>query len=189
MTWAVRSVPLTQMLWRNVLHSDCQIIGIDNSAPMVERCRQHLAAYKSSVSVEIRQNDIQNVVIENASVVVLNFTLQFIIEPAERLTLLKRIYNGLRPGGIPILSEKFRFEDAVSDLLVELHLDFKRANGYSELESARKRTMLKTYCVPTALNCINNVCSRPDLNISISGSSALISVPSSPSKIKCEANA
>ena len=75
--------------------------------------------------------------------VVLNFTLQF-IEPAERITLLRRIYAGLRPGGILILSEKFRFDDAeVSDLLVELHLDFKRANGYSELEISQKRTLLE----------------------------------------------
>ena len=49
----------TQMMRRNVPHADCQIIGVDNSAPMVERCRQHLAAYKSSVPVEIRQDDIQ----------------------------------------------------------------------------------------------------------------------------------
>ena len=48
----------TQMMRRNVPHADCQIIGVDNSAPMVERCRQHLAAYKSSVPVEIRQDDI-----------------------------------------------------------------------------------------------------------------------------------
>ena len=133
----------TQMMRRNITHADCQIIGVDNSAPMVERCRQHLATYKSAVAVEIRQADIQAVEIENASVVVLNFTLQF-IEPTERITLLRRIYAGLRPGGILILSEKFRFDDAeVSDLLVELHLDFKRANGYSELEISQKRTMLE----------------------------------------------
>ena len=50
----------------------------------------------------------------------------------------------LRPGGILILSEKFRFEDApVNELLIDLHLDFKRANGYSELEISQKRSMLE----------------------------------------------
>ncbi len=133
----------TQIMRRNTPHSDCLIIGVDNSAPMVERCKQHLAAYKSDIPVEIRQGDIQNTDIENASVVVLNFTLQF-IDPTDRLTLLAKIYQGMRPGGVLILSEKFRFEDSeVNDLLVELHLDFKRANGYSELEISQKRTMLE----------------------------------------------
>ena len=51
---------------------------------------------------------------------------------------------GLRPGGILILSEKFRFEDEqVNALLIDLHLDFKRANGYSELEISQKRTALE----------------------------------------------
>ena len=127
----------------NTPHSDCLIIGVDNSAPMVERCKQHLATFKSDIPVEIRQGDIQDTDIENASVVVLNFTLQF-IEPVDRLALLTKIYQGMRPGGVLILSEKFRFEDnEVNDLLVELHLDFKRANGYSELEISQKRTMLE----------------------------------------------
>lgn len=133
----------TLMMRRNTPFSDCKIIGVDNSAPMVERCRQHLTGYKSDIPVEIIHADIQNVAIENASVVVLNFVLMF-LEPDERLQLLKKIYQGLRPGGILIMSEKFRFEDEpVSDLLIDLHLDFKRANGYSELEISQKRTMLE----------------------------------------------
>lgn len=133
----------TQMMRRNTAHEDCVIIGIDNSAPMVERCKQHLAAFKSQIPVDIRQGDIQDVTIENASVVVLNFTLQF-IEPEDRLALLTKIYQGMRPGGVLVLSEKFRFDDhEINELLVELHLDFKRANGYSELEISQKRTMLE----------------------------------------------
>lgn len=133
----------TQIMRRNTRHSDCLIIGVDNSAPMVERCKQHLATFKSDIPVEIKQGDIQDTDIENASVVVLNFTLQF-IDPSDRLTLLTKIYQGMRPGGVLILSEKFRFDDSeVNDLLVELHLDFKRANGYSELEISQKRTMLE----------------------------------------------
>jgi tRNA (cmo5U34)-methyltransferase len=75
--------------------------------------------------------------------VVLNFTLQF-LEPAERLTLLEKIYQGLNPGGALVLSEKFSFEDAtVGELLFNMHHDFKRANGYSELEISQKRSMLE----------------------------------------------
>ena len=75
--------------------------------------------------------------------VVLNFTLQF-LEPADRLRLLEKIYRGLRPGGALVLSEKFSFEDAeVGELLFNMHHDFKRANGYSELEISQKRSMLE----------------------------------------------
>ena len=133
----------TLMMRRHLPYQDCQIIGIDNSPAMVERCRSHVANYRSEVAVEIREGDICDVMIENASVVVLNFTLQF-IEPEARLSLLTRIHEGLVPGGVLILSEKFRFDDtAVSELLIDLHLDFKRANGYSELEISQKRTLLE----------------------------------------------
>jgi tRNA (cmo5U34)-methyltransferase len=133
----------TLMMRRHLPYSDCNIIGIDNSAAMVERCRSHVSAFKSTIPVEIREGDICEVAIENASVVVLNFTLQF-IAPEQRLPLLQRIYQGLRPGGLLILSEKFKFDDEpVSDLIIDLHLDFKRANGYSELEISQKRTLLE----------------------------------------------
>ena len=43
-----------------------------------------------------------------------------------------------------MLSEKFRFEDsAIDELLIDLHHQFKRANGYSELEVSQKRTALE----------------------------------------------
>ena len=133
----------TLMMRRHLPFDDCRIIGIDNSPAMVERCRSHLSAFKSNIPVEIREGDVCDTEIEDASVVVLNFTLQF-IAPEQRLPLLTRIYQGLRPGGLLILSEKFKFEDtAVSDLIIDLHLDFKRANGYSELEISQKRTLLE----------------------------------------------
>lgn len=128
---------------RNVHCDGVKIIGIDNSEAMVQRCRQHLAAYHSEVPVEIFCDDIRTVDIQNASMVVLNFTLQF-IPPEDRAALLRKIYQGLNPGGILVLSEKYRFEDnAVNDLLIDLHHEFKRANGYSELEVSQKRTALE----------------------------------------------
>jgi tRNA (cmo5U34)-methyltransferase len=110
---------------------------------MIERARAHLSGFKSEVPVELIEADICDIPIENASVVVLNFTLQF-VAPEKRAALIARIFDGLRPGGILILSEKFRFDDEqVNELLIDLHLDFKRANGYSELEISQKRTALE----------------------------------------------
>ena len=120
----------------------CQIISVDNSSAMVESCKQHIQAYKSEIPVTVLQDDICNIKIENASVVVLNFTLQF-LTPEKRLSLLTNIYQGLLPGGVLILSEKFLFDDPKShQLIIDLHLDFKRNQGYSELEISQKRSSL-----------------------------------------------
>lgn len=128
---------------RHIRQPNVKIIGIDNSQPMVERCRQHVNAYHSDIPVEILCDDIRQVEIKNASMVILNFTLQF-LPPEDRLALLEKIYAGLTPNGLLVLSEKFRFEEEnVNDLLIDLHHQFKRANGYSELEVSQKRTALE----------------------------------------------
>lgn len=128
---------------RNVKARNVKIIGIDNSEPMVERCRSHINAYHSDIPVEIQLGDIRNIQIENASMVILNFTLQF-LPPNDRLSLLAKIYQGLKPNGVLVLSEKFTFENqSMNELLIDLHHTFKRANGYSELEVSQKRTALE----------------------------------------------
>ena len=81
------------------------IVAVDNSQPMLDRAKELLAKSDALPDIELRCADVLDVTIENASMVVLNFTLQF-IEPAERARLLGRIYEGLQPGGILVLSEK-----------------------------------------------------------------------------------
>jgi tRNA (cmo5U34)-methyltransferase len=133
---------------------DCKIIAVDNSEAMVERGMELLASDSSSrVPVEMVCADIQDIAIENASVVVLNFTLQFI--PLDhRLALITRIYQGLKPGGVLILSEKMAFDDQLKqDFHTEAHHDFKRANGYSDLEISQKRTALERVMIPESLTC------------------------------------
>ncbi|MGQ0285934.1 carboxy-S-adenosyl-L-methionine synthase CmoA [Pasteurellaceae bacterium 22721_9_1] len=128
---------------RHIHQPNVKMIGVDNSAPMVERCRQHINAYHSEIPVEILCDDIRNISIENASMVILNFTLQF-LPPEDRKALLEKIYQGLNPNGLLVLSEKFRFEDnTTNELLIDLHHQFKRANGYSELEVSQKRAALE----------------------------------------------
>ena len=133
----------TLSIRRNVHHEGCKIVAVDNSPAMVERCRRHIDAYKAPTPVEVVEGDIRDIDIQNASMVVLNFTLQFLV-PDDRQRLLDKIYQGLNPGGALVLSEKFSFEDAsVGELLFNMHHDFKRANGYSELEISQKRSMLE----------------------------------------------
>lgn len=134
----------TLAMRQNIGHLDgVQLIGIDNSAAMVERCKLHLQGYRSAVPVTIRCEDLQQSVIEQASVVTMNFTLQF-VPPEQRTQVLSKIYDGLKPGGALLLSEKFRSADpSMNELLVDIHHEFKRANGYSELEIAQKRAAIE----------------------------------------------
>ncbi|WP_281558253.1 carboxy-S-adenosyl-L-methionine synthase CmoA [Thalassomonas sp. RHCl1] len=133
----------TLAMRRAITAEGCQIIGVDNSPAMVERCKIHIQAFKGQTPVDIRQANIQEIDIENASMVVLNFTLQF-IDKSERQALISKIARGLNPGGILVLSEKITQDDSVSrELLTDLHHEFKKANGYSELEVAQKRTALE----------------------------------------------
>ncbi|MBV7299944.1 carboxy-S-adenosyl-L-methionine synthase CmoA [Enterovibrio paralichthyis] len=145
----------TLSMRRHIKAPDCTIIGVDNSPAMVERCKLHVNAYRSDTDVQIIEADIRNVDIENASVVVLNFTLQF-LSPDDRQALLKKIYAGLKPGGILILSEKYNFADeTANELLIDLHHDFKRANGYSELEISQKRSALENVMKPDSIDTHN----------------------------------
>lgn len=146
----------TQALRRHVRQPGCRITAVDNSSAMIERCREHLAAqdsmYQELLPVDLLEADITRIDFAPCSVVCMNFTLQF-VAPAERLQLLSQIRQSLVPGGVLILSEKLRFNDPQQQsLLNELHLAFKRANGYSELEIAQKRQAIEKVMLPDSLD-------------------------------------
>lgn len=146
---------VTQAMRRHVKSEGCRVIGVDNSAAMVARCHEYLHAqdsmFQELLPYELIEGDILALDFKPASVVALNFTLQF-IAPERRLELLTRIRQSLLPGGALILSEKLRFEDeAEQTLLTDLHIAFKRANGYSELEIAQKRSALENVMKPDSL--------------------------------------
>jgi tRNA (cmo5U34)-methyltransferase len=118
---------------------------------MVKRCKMHVEAFKGDTPVKIIEGNIQDTQIENASMVVLNFTLQF-IEKSARQALLNKIAEGLKPGGLLVLSEKISNEDRqIDQVLVDLHHNFKRDNGYSELEVAQKRSALEKVMLTDSL--------------------------------------
>lgn len=129
----------------------CRIVAVDNAEAMTRRCQQHVRQAAEGIAVEVICADIQDIEIKNASVVVLNFTLQF-IPPAARLALMQHIYKGMRPGGALLLSEKIVFSEAAEQQRMEaLHIAFKKANGYSDLEISQKRTALENVLIPDTL--------------------------------------
>lgn len=145
----------TQSMRRHVSNEGCHIIAIDNAEAMVERCREYLIAQDAMIEealpAQVVTGDIVGYPLQACSVVVLNFTLQF-VKPEERLKLLSLIRQALLPGGVLILSEKLNFADAnTQKSLEELHYAFKRANGYSELEIAQKRSAIENVMLPDTL--------------------------------------
>ncbi|MEJ2361631.1 MAG: carboxy-S-adenosyl-L-methionine synthase CmoA [Gammaproteobacteria bacterium] len=129
----------------------CTIIAVDNSEAMINQCRQNLAADDSNVTISLECADIRDVEISNASLVIINFTMQF-IEPSQRQPLMDRIYHGMQDGGALVMAEKVVFGDQGQQCFEEdMHLAFKRANGYSDLEISQKRTALEKVLVPETL--------------------------------------
>ncbi len=136
---------------RSIDARGCRIIGVDSSPAMIDRCREVVAGSSSGTPVHLVCADINDIKIENASVVVLNFTLQF-IEKGRRLPLLSRICRGMNQGGLLVLSEKIKFEDPrIEKMHQNMHHDFKRIHGYSELEISQKRAALERVLLPETI--------------------------------------
>lgn len=132
---------------RNIAVPGCAIHAVDLAPAMVARCRAIVADDDSSTPVTVCTGDIRETEVSNASMVVMNYTLQF-VPRTDRVDLIRRIHAGLNEGGVFVLSEKVVDEDpAMESLLYDLHHEFKRANAYSDLEIARKRTALENVLV------------------------------------------
>jgi tRNA (cmo5U34)-methyltransferase len=129
-----------------------KLIGVDSSDEMLKRCRLKLAERGFKHEYELVCADLnRGVAIENASMVMLVLTLQF-IRPLYRETLVKTICGGLNENGCLIIVEKVLGEDSVFNrLFIKYYYDMKRSHGYSELEISQKREALENVLVPYKL--------------------------------------
>lgn len=130
----------------------CRIVAVDNAPAMIERCERLLdadnATHPARPPVDLELGDLRDVDIRDASLVVMNYTLQF-VPPEDRDAVIRNVACGLRPGGLLFLSEKVVDEDPrMESLLVDLYHEHKRRNDYSALEIARKRAALENVLVP-----------------------------------------
>ena len=128
-----------------------KLTAVDNSASMLAVFSERMAATPCADRITLKCEDIGSTAIENASVVVLNFTLQF-LPPEQRNALMTRIYAGMIPGGILLFSEKVTHaHQPMVDLQQDLYHAFKRENGYSELEISQKREALEKVLIPETM--------------------------------------
>jgi tRNA (cmo5U34)-methyltransferase len=124
-------------------------IGLDYSQPMLDRCRERFARLPEQEPPQLLHTDLnQGCRIENASVVILNLTLQF-VRPLNRDRLIHDIAGGLNDNGCLILVEKVLGDDSLFNrMFIKFYYDMKRRNGYSEMEIAKKREALENVMIP-----------------------------------------
>ena len=80
---------------------------------------------------------------DNSSVVVMNYTLQF-LSLAQREQVLQAIYAGLKPGGLLFVSEKVKSSSPQFQETITHHYEaFKAHNGYAQTEIERKKEALE----------------------------------------------
>ncbi len=124
------------------------LVGIDSSQAMLTQAQQKLAQVEEQHQVELLCDRAQNCSFENSSVVVMNYTLQF-LPLHQRQTLLQAIYDGLVPGGLLFLSEKTRSPYPQFQETMTRHYEaFKARNGYASTEIERKKEALENVLVP-----------------------------------------
>lgn len=141
----------TLAMRHNISERGCHILAIDNSTAMIFRCRKIIDHDDASVPVEVIAGDVRNANIENASMVVMNYTLQF-LPVADRHEMIAKIFAGMNTGGVFVLSEKIVDGDAeMEKLLVALHHEQKKRNAYSDSEISRKRAAIENVLIPESV--------------------------------------
>jgi len=135
-----------------VLCPEVRFIGVDYSEEMLRKCELKTAQRGTTRPIELRCCDLnKGVLVENASLVVMVLTLQF-IRPLYRDKLIGAILSGLNENGALILVEKVLGEDSLFNrLFIKYYYDLKMRNGYSQLEISRKREALENVLVPYKL--------------------------------------
>ena len=142
---------LGMMICRYFDNKNFKMIGVDNSIPMIKKYGKRLENTKWRENIDLICEPAENIKIINASVVILNLTIQF-IAPEKRDDLITGIYNGLVKGGILLLTEKIVHEtEVISEIQRKYYTRFKMENGYSKLEISQKRDALEDVLIPETI--------------------------------------
>jgi tRNA (cmo5U34)-methyltransferase len=134
------------------LPQEVRLIGVDSSEAMLAKAeKQFAAAPLAHAHTLLERNLNAELPVENASLVVMSLTLQF-VRPIYRERILRDIREGLNDGGALILIEKVLGEESLLNrCYIQHYHEFKLRNGYTEMEIARKREALENVLIPYRL--------------------------------------
>ena len=143
----------TLSLLKAIKKKDGRIYAVDSSKDMIISCKSNFKDSIDSNKVNFINQGLETIQITDASVVVINFVLQF-IDSAKREELLEKIFQGMKKNGLLILSEKTHFDNKYrNQTLLNLHHNFKFKNGYTKMEISRKRDALEGVLVTDLEKC------------------------------------
>jgi len=132
------------------------MVAVDSSIPMIEKYLKRLGRNDNTSQIELVCGFLEDIQIKNASVVLINLTLQF-LDIKKRDDLIKKIYQGMNSNGILLLTEKTIHTSKVLDnLQTKFYKTFKLENGYSRLEISQKRDALEKVLVPDTIETHKN---------------------------------
>ncbi len=138
-------------LARILKSNDLKFVGVDNSKAMLEKALRKAEMFSMADRIVFIEQDITRADFSRAGCVILNYTLQF-IKSSVRLEFLNNIHNGLRTGGVLILSEKVVSRDKeFNGQFLDSYHQYKKRRGYSELEIANKREALENVLIPLSI--------------------------------------
>jgi tRNA (cmo5U34)-methyltransferase len=130
------------------LSNRANLVGVDQSSAMIRQARKKLRELPSQHQLELICRDCLDYELPHASVVIMNYTLQF-VPVAQRRELVKRIYDALKPGGCLFMSEKLRASHPrLQEATTFIYERFKHNQGYSHTEIARKKEALEQVLIP-----------------------------------------
>ncbi len=129
--------------------TDVNLIGIDNSEAMVKQAQDKIDQKELNNNIELIVGDMEESLgLNNASVVFMNYTLQF-IRPLHRESVIRQIYESLNDNGCLILVEKVLGNDSLFNrLYIDLYYKYKHQVGYSDKEIKQKREALENVLIP-----------------------------------------
>jgi len=135
------------------LPENIQLVGVDNSEEMLIKCESNLKSHQVSRKVRFENQDLnKDVKLENPSVVIFCLTLQF-LRPLNREKVIRKVFESLPIDGAVILIEKILTEHSLFNRsFIEHYYNFKKRNGYNEIEIAKKRECLENVLIPYKLS-------------------------------------
>jgi len=125
--------------------------GIDNAPAMLDKARRKAEMYCRGSVITFHSDDITQANLPGADVILCQYTMQF-IRPLQRPEFIRRLHDCLNPGGMLLLSEKvISHNSRLNRKYIDVYYDFKRQQGYSELEIAAKREALENVLIPFSI--------------------------------------